>query len=67
MSVILLNEKEREKFVAYLEQEAVTNKGMAEQMEKLKGHDAMAKILKMRAAACIIIADDLRRIETMKI
>ncbi len=65
--VISLDAKERDKFVAYLEQEAVTNKGMAEQMEKLKVHNVMVQKLKMKAAACIIIALDLRGIEDMTI
>lgn len=67
MSIIRLEIKEREKFAAYLVQEATTIDGIAEQMEKLKGHDIMVKRLRERARACLIIAQDLRRIEDMNI
>ncbi len=66
MSVITLDEKERQRFVAYLEQEAVTNKGMAEQIEKLGAvHEVMVKRLRIKSGACIVIADDLKRAEDM--
>ena len=65
MPVITLDAEERDKFAAWLEQEAVTNKGMGEQMAKLKGHEQMAKRLQMKAAACTIIAMQLRSTEDM--
>lgn len=67
MVVISLDVKEREKFAAYLEQEAATNNGMAKEMEKIKVQEFVVKRMEMKAAACIIIANDLREIEDMKI
>ena len=63
MAVITLNEQERGKFIAYLEQEAVTNNGMSKAMAELKGHEVMAQRLKDKALACIMIADGLKRTE----
>ena len=70
MSVITLDDKEREKFALYLKQEAETNAGMAQQMETLKDNEAMVLIIKsyrMKAVACNLIAGDLLRTEDMKL
>lgn len=65
---MLLDVKEREKFITWLEQEALNSNGMAEEMAKLGTmHEPMAKRLRTKATACTIIAEDLRRTESMSI
>lgn len=67
VNIIKLNAGEREKFVAYLEQEATTEKGLIEQMERMEVHENIVKHLKLMVLACDLISDRLRRTEDMKI
>lgn len=67
MPLILLTQQERDKFAAYLLQEAESDDGMAKQMEKLKGHEAMVKRLRQRGAIYAIVAKELQKIEEMTI
>ena len=65
--MITLDAKERDKFAFYLKQEAETNENMAELMEKLKVRNkAMTKRMMMQALFCIIMANDLLRVEENK-
>jgi len=66
---MLLDDKERQKFIAWLEITAETCKGMAEQMEKLPS-PAMTELVKkekIKAGACLLIANDLRSAESLTI
>lgn len=63
MNIITLNVKERELFILYLKQEAITNEGMADQMEKLAVHENTVKRLRIKSLAYSIIATDLQGIE----
>ncbi len=62
-TLITLTDYERERFIAYLTQEAETNDGLAGQIEKLggKGLELIAKKHRMVAAACEIMIKDLER------
>ena len=68
MSVIFLDDQERRRFADYLAQEAYSNEGTAEQIEKMGGPTAIvAKKLRMEAAAFRFVERWLRSIETMTI
>ena len=60
----LLDAKERDRFATWLEREAESDKAVAEQA-KMSGAsmDVFVKRNLIRAAACLLIANDLRRIE----
>jgi hypothetical protein len=63
--MIILTDEERERFAAYLEQSAASDDAMAKQSESMN-YDVMkslAKMLRQRAAAAMIIARDLRNTE----
>jgi hypothetical protein len=64
--MINLTQQEREKFAAFLEQEAESALGLAEQAEKLKTPptDSIAKKLRIEVAANRIVAGLLRSTET---
>ena len=58
---MLLTPEERERFAAWLEHEAMTARGMIEQLEKLGPHTApIIWRQKQEAAAALIIARKLR-------
>ena len=58
---LLLTDKERDRFAAWLEHEAATAHGLAQQMEKLGPHVApMVQRQKAEAAASLLIARKLR-------
>ena len=67
--MIHLSQHEREKFAAWLEQDAESNKGMIRQWEKMAGpqHAVIVDHLKRDVAACLIIMKKLRNIEEMTI
>ncbi len=65
MDIIILDKKEREKFAAYLEQEAIAEKGLYEQMEKIMVHENIIKRMKVKEMACVLIAGILRNTEDM--
>lgn len=60
----LLTEEERRKFAAWLEREALTSGGLAEQMAKINLPTMVADVEKRYGAACALIADRLRRTES---
>jgi len=60
LSLIILTDQERIRFAAYLEQEAATSDGLADQMDKLGGIGRLAEMYRTMAAAAQIIAKDLR-------
>lgn len=66
---MLLTDQERARFVAYLESDASDSEGMAEQMGKFGGppQQALAKKLRMEAAACKIVAAKLKATESMEV
>lgn len=65
---IMLTQAERDKFAAYLEQDARSDDQMGTQMEKLGGPMAiMAKRYKAKAAAKLVVAMELRSIEDMSV
>lgn len=60
----LLDAKERDRFATWLEQEAESDRAIAEQAGKFgTGMDVIVKRNLVRAAACLLIANDLRCIE----
>lgn len=63
MTLINLTAAERDRFATWLEQEAETDKGMLEQMEKLGGMHPMIKQRKNEIVAALMIARKLRSIE----
>jgi hypothetical protein len=67
--VIELTKEERDKFAAWLEQEARSNDEMARNCEKVKGlsMEALAKKLKAEALAAVVVAKLLRRTEDLTI
>lgn len=65
--MINLTDQEREKFAAYLEQDAMSNAAMAAQMEKMDPTGTMGMLAtkyKNEAAAARIVAAKLRSIQT---
>lgn len=66
--MIELTAEERRKFVAYLQQETITARGLAAEAEKLGPAGAvMAKSLRMEMAASAFVAHRLDTVEEMKI
>jgi hypothetical protein len=64
--VISLTKSERDRFAAWLEQDAQASVGIAEGFSKL-GHEIVVKKLKDEAAAFLIVARKLRNMEDMTI
>lgn len=64
-----LSDKERRRFVLWLEMTADTCEEMAEQMEKVPGEHMvkLAKRERIKAASCALIACDLNKAETITI
>jgi len=63
---ILLSDAERERFASYLEEEARTNDGLAQQADKLGPVGVMlAKKLRSDGLAASLVARQLRNAETM--
>jgi len=62
---MLLDEKEKLRFIEYLEITAENCKGIAEQMSKAGGTvmEQLEKRERTKAAACLLIANDLRNSE----
>lgn len=68
MSSLLLSDEERERFASWLEREIESDKQIIEQTLKLGAHGEMlARHLKTKMAAFIVVARDLRNTESMKI
>ena len=64
MSIITLSREEREKFAAWLEQEAESDDLMAKQADTLGSHaEPVARMLRNRAFAYAVVAKTLRGIE----
>lgn len=63
----LLTQEERDRFAAYLEAEAATDEGIAQQMEQAKVPDVLIRKIRAEATAARIIAAKLRSIESMQI
>ena len=59
--MIILTRDERTKFAAYCTQESDTEAAMADQMEKLNGHDRMVKHLKIKGASFGVVAAELSK------
>jgi hypothetical protein len=66
---LLLSDAERERFAAYLERDAVSSEGIAEQMQKLGGPviEPLRQQVLAEAAACRIIAKKLRSTESQRV
>jgi len=64
---LLLSPQERDRFAIWLEHEAASEEGILEQMEKLAmpGSEVIIKRMKLRRAAYMIVARDLRKTEDM--
>lgn len=62
--IITLTQEERDKFAAWLEQNAKSDDAMAEQMTKMGGLDMVVKRMKQRAALYSLVAHELRNIES---
>jgi hypothetical protein len=65
--MITLNAQEREYFAAYLDQEAKSDQIMVEQMDRLGNNESIVKRYRLIAAARLIVAKDLRRIEIQEV
>jgi len=61
--VITLTQDERNKFSAWLRQEAESYRDILVQLEKLSGVDPIVKQKKQYVVACIIVANTLDSIE----
>ena len=66
---MLIDEKEKERFIAYLELNAASCKGMIEQFEKMPGPimDELVKREKQKMVAFLIVADELKNGESMTV
>lgn len=63
-----LDDKDKDKFLVWLEGSAKTSKGMVEQFESLPSDPVMEEIIKrekMKMAAYLIVAEDLKSWEAM--
>lgn len=71
VSGLLLSAQERERFAAWLEHEAESDRGMIEQMEKLAQHteavEAVRKKLNVERLAALVIMKKLRSVEDVTI
>jgi len=69
MSLITLTQAERDKFAAWLEQEAISDDGMATQMETLPQgrYQLLVKNFRMKASAKMLVVKEIRSIEEMSI
>lgn len=65
--MIDLTKEERDRFAAWLEQEAASDKGLLEQMEKLPNMAAVISHRKNEIIAALLVARKLRSIEDWKI
>ena len=63
--MIFLTQQERDKFSAWLEQEAQSDNVMAEQAMKLPGGEIIANHIKQRVILFSAVAMELRKIEDM--
>lgn len=63
--MILLTQQDRDKFAAWLEQEAQNDNILVEQAMKLNGGEIIAKHMKQRAMIFTMVAIELRKIEDM--
>ena len=63
----ILTEQEREKFATWLEEQAKSDDDMAEQIERLPGHDRFSERMKTRSAIFRLVAAELRGIEGFSI
>ena len=64
---MVLDDKEKERFIAYLELSAASCKGMIEQFRKLPDpvSEGWIKKEKIKMAAYLIVAEDLKSRESM--
>lgn len=62
-----LTDAERDRFARWLEMEADTDKGMIEQAKELPHMEVMVKRMTARMHAYLIVADVLRKTESMTI
>lgn len=65
--MIALTDSERERFAAYLEQEAATMDGLIEQMRRINVPEALIKHKQAEAYAQRIMAKALRNTETVNV
>ena len=65
--IIMLSKEERERFAAWLEQDAAGTDGLLQQMAKLPNTEAIAKVKRAESMAQKIVAKMLRSIEGMEI
>lgn len=67
---MILDDKEKERFITWLEITAESCRIIAEQFEKLPGPEPTTELIrreKQKAAACLIIAADLKNAESISI
>lgn len=60
---LLLSTEERNRFAFWLEFEAATSEGLIKQMETIPGTERVAKHMKMKRAAYLVVARDIRGTE----
>jgi hypothetical protein len=65
--MIVLSQDERTKFADYLEQDALGDEGIAKQMDKMQAGSPVAKMLRTKVAAKMIVVGELRSTESMSI
>lgn len=63
--ILTLSREDRERFAAWLEQDAAGTLGLVEQMAKIPGTEVVAKLKRTEALAQQIVAKMLRATEEM--
>lgn len=65
--IVTLTQQERDKFIAWLRQDANSNRSLIQQMQSMPGTKPIADQLKQRTAACLIVAQILDGIQEQTI
>lgn len=64
---MILSDQERERFAAYLEEDARTNELLIQQLQKVPGTPELSEKLRAESVACRVVAAKLRAVETQTI
>jgi len=64
---LLLDEREKKRFAEYLERQALSYKGIVEQMEKTNIPELVTKHIKQKALAFMLVANELRNAESFTV
>jgi hypothetical protein len=64
---MLLTQAEREKFAAYLEQEAASDEAIIRQGQKMGMHESLLKQWRLQVLAATVVAKKLRSAESVQL